>query len=115
MSEAAKESRTWAMFLHFSLLAGYLIPFGGLLVPIIIWQMKKSEFPEIDQHGKIVVNWMISAAIYGFLSFLLTFALIGVPLLIVLGILGVVFPIIGGIKANAGEVWKYPLSIKFLS
>ena len=28
-----------------------------------------------------------------------------------LAVLGIVFPIIGGIKANNGEVWKYPLSI----
>ncbi len=58
---------------------------------------------------------MISAAIYGFLSFLMTFVMFGIPLLIALGILGIVLPLIGGIKANAGGVWKNPLSITFLS
>jgi uncharacterized Tic20 family protein len=38
---------------------------------------------------------------------------IGVPLLIILGVLGIIFPIIAGIKANNGEVWKYPGAIGF--
>ena len=108
------DAKQWAMLLHFSLLAGFVVPFAGLIAPIIIWQLKKNELPEIDDHGKVVVNWMISGIIYGAVCFLLTFILIGIPLLIVLGALAVIFPIIGGIKANNGELWKYPLSIPFL-
>jgi uncharacterized Tic20 family protein len=110
-----KESRTWAMVLHLSLLAGYtVVPLAGLVAPILIWQIKKNEIPEIDAHGKIVVNWIISSILYGAISFLLTFVLIGFPLLILLYVLGIVFPIIGGIKANNGVTWKYPLTINFL-
>ena len=109
-----REARQWAMFLHLSMLAGFLVPLGGLIVPIVIWQLKKAALPEIDVHGKIVMNWIISLIIYSVLSALLIFVLIGIPMLIGLGIIGVVFPIIGGIKANNGEAWKYPLSIRFL-
>ena len=114
LARGDREARQWAMFLHFSLLAGFIVPLAGLVVPIIIWQLKKADLPEIDDHGKIVVNWIISEIIYGVLCLFLTFVLIGIPLLIVLGVLGVVFPIIGGIKANNGEAWRYPLSIRFL-
>lgn len=58
-------AKQWAMFLHFSILAGFVIPIAGLIVPIIIWQIKKTELPEIDAHGKVVANWIISAIIYG--------------------------------------------------
>ena len=34
-------------------------------------------------------------------------------LIYVLTALCIIFPIIGGIKANNGELWKYPLSIQF--
>ena len=101
------------MFLHLSQLAGYVVPFGGLVVPILIWQIKKTELPGIDAHGKIVMNWLISALIYAVVSFILVFAFIGIPLLWAIGILAIIFPIIGGIKANNGELWKYPLSISF--
>jgi uncharacterized protein len=109
-------ARQWAMFLHFSLLAGIIPGLGHLVaivLPIIIWQVKKAEFPEIDAHGKVVVNWIISAIIYGIVCGLLFFVFIGLPLLIVLAALWIIFPIIGGIKANNGELWKYPLSIQF--
>ena len=109
-----QETRQWAMFLHLSLLAGFLIPFAGLVLPIVIWQVKKTQLPALDVHGKIVVNWIISFIIYAFVSALLILIFIGIPLLIALGIIGIVFPIIGGMKASNGEVWRYPLSITFL-
>ena len=114
--EAARQlqSRQWAMFLHFSLLAGFVVPLAGLVAPIIIWQVKRTEYPELDAHGKIAVNWILSLIIYAVVSGLLILLLVGIPLLIALGVLTVVFPIIGGIRANNGEVWNYPLSIQFL-
>jgi uncharacterized Tic20 family protein len=131
-----KQANQWAMFLHFSLLAGFMVPYAGLIAPIVIWQIKKEEFPEINIHGKIVVNWIISTLIYGlglvaiylvvigFFSVLLrgadSFFLFAYsyPIIIlisvVFGILNVIFPIIGRIKANNGVVWKYPLSLRIL-
>ena len=35
------EERGLAAITHLSGLAGYIIPFGGVLVPIIIWMVKK--------------------------------------------------------------------------
>src|SRR5687768_4579326 len=55
----ARETNQWAMFLHLSLLAGFVVPLAGLVAPIVIWQIKKTELPEIDIHGKIVMNWII--------------------------------------------------------
>ncbi len=108
-----RQVRQWALVLHLSLLAGFIIPLAGLVAPIIIWQLKKEEMPGLDAHGKVVTNWIISSIIYGGVSVLLIFVLIGIPLLVLLCLVGVIFPIIGGIKASDGEVWKYPMSIAF--
>ena len=40
--------------------------------------------------------------------------LIGFAGYLALGIMSIVFPIIGGIKAGEGEVWQYPLSLKLI-
>jgi uncharacterized Tic20 family protein len=107
-----QQARQWAMFLHLSQLLGFtVLPLLGLVAPIIIWQIKKEQYPSIDVHGKAVVNWIISELIYGAIAFVLVFAVIGIPVLAILGMLGLVFPIIGGIKANNGELWHYPMSI----
>jgi len=109
-----QDVRQWAMILHLSQLAGFLVPLAGLVVPIILWQLKKNELPPLDAHGKVIVNWIISAVIYGVAGIVLMFVLIGIPLLIVLCLLCLIYPIIGGLKANNGELWVYPLSITFL-
>lgn len=102
------------MFLHLSQLLNFIIPFGGVVAPILIWQFKKDEIPALDAHGKMVTNWVISAAIYGVVSAVLCIVLIGFLGLAALFIMGIVFPIIGAIKANNGEFYEYPLTIKFL-
>ena len=91
-----------------------MVPFAGLVLPIVIWQLKKAELPGIDVHGKNALNWILSKLIYMTVCVLLVFAVIGIPLLIALGVVAVIFPIIAAIKASNGEVWKYPLAITFL-
>lgn len=115
MDAAAEEQQTrqWAFLLHLSILAGFVVPVAGLVVPIVIWQLKKTELPGIDIHGKNAVNWIISKIIYTVVCILLTFVLIGIPLLIVLFVLAICFPVIAAIHANSGRVWKYPLAIPF--
>lgn len=109
-----QQQKQWAMLLHISQLAGFLAPAAGFIVPIVIWQLKKEEFPSLDVHGKIVANWLISFIIYISISAALTLVVVGVFLLPVIGIVGLAFPIIGAVKANNGEVWEYPGSIKFI-
>jgi uncharacterized Tic20 family protein len=61
----------------------------------------------------VVFNWLISVIIYAVIFVLLSFIVIGIPLLVMLAVLTVIFPIIGAIKASNGEVWRYPLSFSF--
>lgn len=102
------------MLCHLSALAGYVIPFGNLIGPLIIWQIKKNEFPSVDAHGKEAVNFQISVLIYFFVSILLTFVLIGIPLLVATVIGNLVCIVIATIKAINGEPFRYPLSIRFI-
>ena len=58
-----RATRQWSMALHFSTLLGFsLLPIAGVIAPIAIWQFKKNDYPAIDEHGKNVVNWIISVA-----------------------------------------------------
>jgi uncharacterized Tic20 family protein len=109
-----QQTRQWAFFLHLSILAGYALPLAGLVAPVVIWQWKKAELPGLDVHGKNAVNWILSVILYAVVCVILALAVVGIPLLIALGVVGVVFPIVAAIKANNGEVWKYPLAITFL-
>lgn len=114
MGLQTSEQKQMGMFLHLSQLLNIIIPFAGVIVPIVLWQTQKDKTPALDAHGKMVANWLISSIIYFAVSAVLAIVLIGFLGIIALGIMSVVFPIIGGIKANNGELWEYPLTIKFL-
>jgi uncharacterized Tic20 family protein len=81
-----------------------------------MWLTTKEDCPTVDAHGKIVINWILTLLVMGFGVCILTFATCGVgfSLFLPLIVLDVVWAIVGGVKANNGEVWKYPLSIRFL-
>jgi len=113
-SLVTSEEKQMGLFLHLSQLINLVIPMGGIIVPILIWQMKKEEMPALDAHGKMVANWIISSFIYMAISVVLMFVLIGFLTLLVVAVLGIIFPIVGALKANNGENWEYPLTIKFL-
>lgn len=108
------DERQMGMIMHLSQLVNVLFFPIGIVAPIVLWQTQKDKMPALDAHGKMVTNWMISMTIYMFVSIILMFVLIGFLTILAVAIMGIVFPIIGGIKANNGELWSYPMTIKFL-
>lgn len=112
---ALKEDRQMLMLMHLSQLLFVVTGLGGIIAPIIIWQLKKNEIAHMDEQGKEVVNFQISLFIYYFVAAILIILLIGIPILIVLGLINIIFPILYGIKANNGEEpIRYPLTIRFI-
>ena len=112
-SSVQADSRKWAMLIHLSQLANLVAPLCGFVAPILIWQIQKEQMPELDAHGHVVTNWMISSVIYFLICIPLCFILVGFVLISLLVALMLIYPIIGGIKAGEGIVWRYPGSIRF--
>jgi uncharacterized Tic20 family protein len=111
ITDRERETNQWAMFIHFSMLAGWVIPLAGLIVPIILWQIKKDELPGIVPHAYIVLNWMISSLVYAAICFVLLIIIIGAFGFVALGLVTIIFAVIGGLKANEGIIWEYPGTI----
>lgn len=104
------EARQWAMFAHLAAIAGIIVPFGNIIGPLIIWQVKKDEFPFVDDQGKEALNFNITVAIAFVAALVLTLILIGVLLLPVIGVAWLVFTVIAAIKANEGVSYRYPVT-----
>ena len=104
----------YCMLLHLSTLAGYIIPLAGFVVPIIMWTSYKDQSPHIDKHGKMVTNFLISAFIYYAIGIVLSVLCIGFVILIALAVVGIIFSILGAIKASQGDLYEYRLTIKFI-
>jgi uncharacterized Tic20 family protein len=110
-----REARKWAMICHIIALVGLLgNGIGFLLGPLIVWLLTKEDHPFIDEQGKESVNFQITMIIIALVSLVLCLLFIGFLLLWAVGIIMVIFPIIGAMKANEGERYRYPLSIRFI-
>lgn len=105
-----QQARQWAMLCHLAAFAGLVVPFGNLLGPLIVWQMKKDIDPFVDAQGKEALNFQISVAIAVMVCFLLMLLVIGFPLLALVSIGALVLSIIGGLKANEGLAYRYPFT-----
>ena len=108
------EDKQWGLFAHLSSLAGLIIPFGNILGPLIIWQVKKDSLPFAADQGKEALNFNITIAIAAIICGLLTLVLIGFLLLPLVGLAWLIFTIIGAMKANAGEAYRYPFALRLI-
>lgn len=136
-----QDERQWALFAHVASLANFVVPFGAILGPLVVWLSKKETSRFVDRHGRESLQFQASflayhmvficggvgsffAAIFvadaskatgdvlGPLAMLALFGLIGVAFL--LRVFVVVMMIIAATKANAGEDFRYPLTIRLL-
>ena len=108
------EAKQWAMFAHLAALAGFIIPFGSIVGPLLVWQLKKDVDPFVEKNGKEAVNFQITIAIAAVVCFMLMFVVIGVLLFPVLVLIWLIFTIIAGVKANDGVAYRYPMTIRFI-
>jgi hypothetical protein len=111
----SKDERMWAMIAHLSAYAGHFVPFGHILGPLIVWILKKDEFPLVDDQGREALNCQISYSIYFIVAGLLIFVVIGIVILPIVWILDVVLVLVAAIKANDGVRYRYPAIIRFIN
>jgi len=115
--EPNKDARTWAMFAHLAGFGGIVVPvIGSVLGPLIIWLLKKDQYPFVEEQGKEALNFQITMLIYGVVSGLLWVVCIGAFLTAAVAIVDIVLIILATIKANDGVHYRYPypLIIRFI-
>jgi len=127
-NQFSRSERTWAMFTHLAALSQLIgIPFGNIIGPLIMWIIKKEQYPFVDSQGKAAINFQISMLIYAALAPLLVvflvrtagvgepeFMLAGIVLFAAIIITDIVQTIIAAVSANDGKAHHYPLAIRFI-
>ena len=106
------DERTLAALTHLSGLAGYVIPLGGVLVPIIIW-VDKSDSKVISSIAKqaLLLNVIVFLLVAGSALLWLTILLIPAVVIfwILLALAAIALPIVGAIKAFDDVYYRYPV------
>ena len=123
-----KADRTWELLCHVSALL-LLVPhvrFGNVAGPLVVWLVKRTGNPAVDQQGRAALNFQISMTLYFALIWLASLLLGKLPgpfnqvhllpivLMRVWEIINLWFIIQAALKVGKGETFKYPLSIRFI-
>lgn len=107
--ESSKDERNLALLAH---ILGF---FTSVLVPLIVWLLKKDSSKFLDHHGKQALNFQITMLI-GWIIASITTPLFGLGCIIgaVVFVVNIVFCIIAAVAASKGEWYRYPIAIPLL-
>ncbi len=108
-------SQMWNVLCHVSALLGLVFPFGFIVGPLVVWLIKRNEFPSVDSNGKEALNFQLSCLIYLAISAFLCLVIVGFFLLAVVAIFDVVMIIVASIQVSEGKSFRYPLSIRLIN
>ncbi|WP_184752581.1 DUF4870 domain-containing protein [Microbacterium thalassium] len=103
------DEKMWATLIH---LGGL---FFGFIAPLIGYLVLKDRGPFVRAHTATALNFQLTLLIVYVAGYILTFVIVGIFVLIAAGILALVFSIIAAVKANQGQWYQYPMTIRFVS
>jgi uncharacterized protein len=109
-----EQDRLWTVACHLSALLGYILPFGHVLGPLVIWLKKRDEIASVEQTGRAVLNFQLSATLYVLAGLLLSFFLIGIAVLFAVVAFHFAMVLYASLRAQRGLEVVYPLSIRFI-
>ncbi len=112
---ATNDDKTWALIAHFGGALGAFISFGplGFVGPLISYVAKGQQSPAVRAHAVAALNFQILWSIIAFVLLFVSWCMLFIPSLIVFAI-QIIFGIIAGVKANEGQLYKYPMSVSFI-
>lgn len=107
------QERLWAMLAHLlSFVAAYIAL--GFIAPLTVLLIFGPRSAYVRAHAVEALNFNLTWLLYAIVAGVLAFLLIGIPILIVLGIAYVALVIVAAVRANSGQYYRYPLTIRFV-
>lgn len=111
---ANSNERLAAALMHGGGFAAYLFPLGNVLVPLLLWVVKRDESELLDRQGKEVLNFQLTATCFYVIGILTALLIIGIPVLIAVVVVHFVLTLVGTIRTAKGEAYRYPFGFEFI-
>jgi uncharacterized protein len=109
-----QDERTWAMVAHLAALGLFIVPFGNILGPLVVWLAKRDQSAFVAVHAKEALNFNITFLIGALVCGVLLMFSIGILLGAVMFVFWLVLTIIAALKANEGAPYRYPFALRFV-
>ncbi len=114
MTTVDEDDRTWGSLAHLSALTGMLIPFGSLIVPLLVWRTRGQRTPFVGDQALEALNFNITVAIAFLPCVALSFLFLGILAIFVLVIYWIIMTVIATIKAGEGHTYRYPITLRLI-
>ncbi|WP_345629483.1 DUF4870 domain-containing protein [Rugosimonospora acidiphila] len=112
---ATADDKTWALIAHFGGAAGMFISgFLGWVAPLIALVNKGNQSPTVRAHAVAALNFHLTWTIVAVVGYITLCFFIGFIILPIAWLVGVILGIIGGLRANEGQLYHYPMSISIV-
>ena len=108
------QERQWGMAAHLSAFAGFLIPFGSILGPLVVWLVKREEMPFVNDQGKESLNFQIMVSVLLLISIALWCVVVGFFITPIIAIGAIVFEIVAAVQAQKGIAYRYPVNFRII-
>jgi len=108
-----QDEKTMGLLAHIGALAASLVGLG-FAVPLVLMLTKGKESAFIRAHSVESLNFQITVMIAMFVSAITICIGIGAILVPVVGVVAIVFCILAGLKANEGQLYRYPVNIRLV-
>ncbi|MFU8946915.1 DUF4870 domain-containing protein [Mycetocola zhadangensis] len=117
------DDKLWASLAHFGGALGAFLGAGtaGWIAPLVIYLVFKDRGPFTRQEAKEALNFQLTVTIFVvglyIVGTILAFILVGLllyPVAWIVGVLGIIFGIIGGVKVNSGQAYRYFYAIRMV-
>ena len=117
-----REERTWALIAHLGGPAGLLLSAGlfGFAVPLVVWLARREDSPFIGDQGKEALNFQLTLFFVHVVAWLFVLVTLGVGLLVVLPCFLVlwigelILGVVAAVRANEGQRYRYPLTLRLI-
>lgn len=109
-----QDERTWGMLAHLTAFAGFIIPFGNVFGPLVVWLVKRDQSAFVSDQGKEALNFNISVLLAAAVCGVLVFVFIGILLGVALFVFWLTMTIVAGIKAGEGVRYRYPFALRLV-
>jgi len=130
--QPTQEEKNSGMFAHLASFGSMIFPLGNIIGPMIVWLVKKDQSEFVDEHGKESLNFQItytiiilillglgagfaiSSGFQGFEGGIAISIIFFITIIIFYALFALVLVIIAAVKASKGEMFRYPMSIRFI-
>ena len=109
-----QDERTWGMLAHLTAFAGFIVPLGFIIGPLVVWLIKRDQSAFVADQGKEALNFNISVLLGIAVCGALVWILIGILLGVALFVFWMAVTIIAGIKASEGIRYRYPYALRLV-